>query len=204
MAAMIGGAPLPDFANECDYVGALAGTQLEVVKCETNDCLVPANAEIVFEGSISIVDVADEGPFGEVHGYLWKGESKKYPLFTVDAITYRNGAIMPICATGRATDETHTILGISAAADILFTLRQAGIPVINVCSPILILLYTRILIFELGPPTPRNKHRMGRHSNRHHRAEITLHNTRGIPSQSGKHVVHKWTPSPLCSQRHSG
>jgi UbiD family decarboxylase len=167
MMAMIGGAPIPDFASECDYVGAVAGTPVEVVKCETNDCLVPANAEIVFEGRISIVDLADEGPFGEMHGYVWKGESKKHPLFTVDAITYRNNAIMPICTSGRATDETHTIMGITAASDILFTLKQAGFPVINVCPPSYS-LYTHFLISALGPPTPRNQHRMGSNSNQHH------------------------------------
>jgi UbiD family decarboxylase len=54
-----------------------------VVKCETNDLEVPANAEIVFEGHISITELVDEGPFGEMHGYLWKGASQKFPLFTV-------------------------------------------------------------------------------------------------------------------------
>eukprot|EP00026_Physarum_polycephalum_P004530 Phypoly_transcript_04551.p1 GENE.Phypoly_transcript_04551~~Phypoly_transcript_04551.p1 ORF type:complete len:332 (+),score=50.20 Phypoly_transcript_04551:58-1053(+) len=83
LAAMIGGAPLPDFANEADYVGAVAGAPVEVIKCETNDILVPANSEIVFEGRISISEQADEGPFGEMHGLLWRGETHKFPIFTV-------------------------------------------------------------------------------------------------------------------------
>jgi UbiD family decarboxylase len=37
-------------------VGAMTGTSLELVKCETNDLLVPANAEIVFEGTLSITE----------------------------------------------------------------------------------------------------------------------------------------------------
>jgi UbiD family decarboxylase len=137
LAAMMGGAPLPEYANEVDYVGALSGTAVEVVKCETNECRVPANSEIVFEGHISIseTDVTDEGPYGEMHGYLWKCESTKYPIFTVDAITYRNGAILPTTATGRATDETHTVMGITTAALMHYALKEAGIPVLHVHLP---------------------------------------------------------------------
>jgi UbiD family decarboxylase len=144
---MIGGAPLPDFANECDYIGALAGTPVEVVKCKTNDCYVPANSEIVFEGRISINEMVDEGPYGEMHGYLWKGQTKSFPVFTVEAITYRNNPIMPVSPTGRATDETHTIMGITTAAAILFMLKESGIPVINVWRPTFFFLRVFLLIY---------------------------------------------------------
>ena len=66
---MASSTPLPDGVTEAEYVGAMTGTALDVVKCETNDLLVPANSEIVFEGSLSVTETAPEGPFGEMHGY---------------------------------------------------------------------------------------------------------------------------------------
>ena len=68
-AIMASSTPLPDGVTEAEYVGAMTGAALDVVKCETNDLLVPANSEIVFEGSLSVTETAPEGPFGEMHGY---------------------------------------------------------------------------------------------------------------------------------------
>lgn len=67
-AIMAASMPLPDGLSEAEYIGSLAGSPIEVVKCETNDLLVPANSEIVFEGVCSITDRVPEGPFGEMHG----------------------------------------------------------------------------------------------------------------------------------------
>lgn len=67
-AIMAASMPLPTGLSEGEYIGALAGSPLQVVKCETNGLLVPANSEIVFEGYCSMTDKAPEGPFGEMHG----------------------------------------------------------------------------------------------------------------------------------------
>lgn len=69
-AIMASSMPLPDGLSEADYIGSLAGSPLEVVKCETNNLLVPANAEVVFEGTCSVTESGPEGPFGEMHGYV--------------------------------------------------------------------------------------------------------------------------------------
>lgn len=88
-AIMASSMPLPDGLSEGDYVGSLAGHSIDVVKCETNDLYVPANSEIVFEGSCSISERAPEGPFGEMHGYVFPGTPDDGPLYTVDMITHR-------------------------------------------------------------------------------------------------------------------
>lgn len=106
VAIMAASMPIPEGVDEAGYVGAFAGTSLEVVKCDTNDLYVPANSEIVFEGTISNSEDGLEGPFGEMHGYLLKGEIKPKPVFNINKITYRNNAILPICSSGRLTDET--------------------------------------------------------------------------------------------------
>lgn len=83
---------------------------IKVVKCETNDLLVPATCEIVFEGTISLTETAPEGPFGDQPGYIFPGEQVTSPLFKVNTITYRDNPILPLCVPGRATDETVSAL----------------------------------------------------------------------------------------------
>lgn len=104
-AIMASSMPLPDGVTESEYIGAMTGEALEVVKCQTNDLYVPANSEIVFEGTLSISETAMEGPYGEMHGYTFIGDSRPQPLYTVNAVTYRDNAILPLCVPGRATDE---------------------------------------------------------------------------------------------------
>lgn len=105
-AIFAAGMPLPDWLTEAEYIGALAGSAVEVVKCETNDLYVPANSEIVLEGTISTTEMEPEGPFGELHGYVFPGETHPGPVITVTKITHRSDAILPVCNPGRANDES--------------------------------------------------------------------------------------------------
>lgn len=131
IATMAASMPLPAGVSEAEYVGALCGSPLEVVKCETNDIYVPANSEIVLEGTVSIVDKGKEGPFGEMHGYSFLDEGSMQPLYTVNAITHRRDPILPVCVPGRATgpDETHTMIGTLASAEMRQLLQDHGFPV---------------------------------------------------------------------------
>lgn len=106
VAIMVSGMPVPDGVSEAAYAGALANEPLRLVKCGTNDLYVPADSEILFEGTISATETALEGPFGEFHGYTFLESQHHFPVFRVNKITYRNQAILPICVPGRLTDET--------------------------------------------------------------------------------------------------
>lgn len=121
--------PIPDSVTEAGYVGAMTGHAIDVVKCETNDLHIPANAEIVFEGVLSTSETLPEGPFGEMHGYVFPGDTHQWPKCTVKAITYRNGAILPVSKCGRITDETRSLIGSLAAAEIRRECQDAGLPV---------------------------------------------------------------------------
>ncbi|GLB07112.1 ferulic acid decarboxylase 1 [Aspergillus tubingensis] len=134
-AIMASSMPLPDGCTEAGYIGAMTGHAIDVVKCETNDLYVPANAEIVLEGTMSIAETGPEGPFGEMHGYVFPGDSHPCPLYKVNKITYRNGAILPVSNCGRLTDETHTMIGPLAAAEIHQLCKDAGLPVKEAMSP---------------------------------------------------------------------
>ncbi|PSN70590.1 UbiD family decarboxylase [Corynespora cassiicola Philippines] len=135
MAIMASSMPIPDGVSEAAYVGAMAGKPFDLVKCETNNLYVPANSEIVLEGTLSITETAPEGPFGEMHGYVFKNDTHHWPVYKVDKVTHRNDAILPVSNCGRITDETHTLIGSLAAAQIAELCQRAGMPVVEAFAP---------------------------------------------------------------------
>ncbi|KAL7936972.1 UbiD family decarboxylase [Trichoderma chlorosporum] len=136
-AIMASSMPIPNGVDEAGWVGAIAGEPIKLVKCDTNDLYVPANSEIVLEGTLSITEKTHEGPYGEMHGYLFPQDDHLMPVYNVNKITYRNDAILPLSATGRVTDECHTIVGPLAAAEIERICKEDGLPVIDAFSPII-------------------------------------------------------------------
>ncbi|KAF5537679.1 3-octaprenyl-4-hydroxybenzoate carboxy-lyase [Fusarium phyllophilum] len=134
-ASLAAAMPVPEGVSEAEYVGALVGKPLDLVKCELNNLLVPANSEIVFEGTLSLTDKAYEGPFEDYMGVIFEGDRRMQPLFTVDAITYRNDAIMPVSVPGRITDESHTTAAL-ASAELLELLQREGLPIKEANCPL--------------------------------------------------------------------
>ncbi len=124
----IAATPLPEYVSEVDYLGAFFGEPAEVVRAATVDLNVPATAEIVVEGYVSASETASEGPLGGYNGYVFPGGVSQQPVFDVTAITYRTAPILPECVAGRPVDETHTAWMMPQAAEVLFFLRQNGIP----------------------------------------------------------------------------
>jgi UbiD family decarboxylase len=125
-----GAMPLPAGEDESHFLGACFGRPMEVVPAETVDLPVPATAEIVIEGHVATDpdDVAAEGPMNEYPGYNAYDASPK-PVFHVSAITYRDEAILPVVAAGPPVEEDHTCTGTMHAAEILYQLRRAELPV---------------------------------------------------------------------------
>ncbi|MGB4594232.1 MAG: menaquinone biosynthesis decarboxylase [Coriobacteriia bacterium] len=92
-------APVPPIIDEYLFSGILRGESVEVVKCVTNDLLVPAHAEIVLEGWCDVDETRWEGPFGDHTGYYSLADD--FPVFHVEAITMRRDAIYPTTIVGR-------------------------------------------------------------------------------------------------------
>lgn len=128
------GIPIPAEVDEADFVGALMGEPVELVDAVSVDLKVPASAEIVIEGHVSIERDCMEGPYGEYGGYLGTGSSAQ-PTFHVEVITHRDDPIWPLVVAGRPTDESHTVWAMGIAADMLTHLRDAGLPVKTVWVP---------------------------------------------------------------------
>jgi 4-hydroxy-3-polyprenylbenzoate decarboxylase len=91
-------APVPPMIDEYLFSGIVRGAPVEVVKCVTNDLLVPAHAEIVFEGYVDLDETRWEGPFGDHTGYYSLADY--FPVFHVEAMTMRKDPIYPATIVG--------------------------------------------------------------------------------------------------------
>ncbi|MHB8524193.1 MAG: UbiD family decarboxylase [Limisphaerales bacterium] len=105
-------APLPDGLDEFLLAGYLRKKSVQLVKCETNDLEVPANADFVIEGYVDPKEpLREEGPFGDHTGYYTLPEA--YPVFHVTAITHRKDAVYPATIVGIPPMEDFYIGGAS-------------------------------------------------------------------------------------------
>ncbi len=116
--------PVPDTLSEYHFAGLLRGQKVELVDCKTSPLKVPAQAEIVLEGYVSLDDYGDEGPYGDHTGYYNSVES--FPVFTVTAVTMRRKPIYLSTFTGRPPDEP-SVLG-EALNEVFIPLLQQQFP----------------------------------------------------------------------------
>ena len=131
ICAIMGTANVPYGVNETDIIGGMRRKPLELVKCETVDLMVPAAAEIVFEGHVLPGKRVDEGPFGEFTGYRASPRAPRL-VYQVDCITYRNNPILPASCMGVPYDETSWTDSLNCSALIRKELRREGIPIVSV------------------------------------------------------------------------
>jgi UbiD family decarboxylase len=118
--------------DELTVAGGLLGEGVRMVKCETIDMEVPAEAEMVIEGHVLPNHTEPEGPFGEVPGtYAQQGESE---VFKVSAITRRKDAIFYALHCGFPITETQatTALGIEAATREQLENVEGGLDLLDV------------------------------------------------------------------------
>jgi len=116
--------PVPDTLSEYQFAGLMRGKKTELVDCKTIPLKVPATAEIVLEGHISLDDYRDEGPYGDHTGYY--NSVEKFPVFTLSAITMRKNPIYLSTYTGRPPDEP-SVLG-EALNELFIPLLQQQFP----------------------------------------------------------------------------
>ncbi|MBP7065633.1 UbiD family decarboxylase [Ferrovibrio sp.] len=116
--------PVPDTLSEYQFAGLLRGKRVELVDCRTVPLKVPAEAEIVLEGYVSLDEYGDEGPYGDHTGYYNSVES--FPVFTLTAITRRRKPIYLSTFTGRPPDEP-SVLG-EALNDVFVPLIRQQFP----------------------------------------------------------------------------
>jgi 4-hydroxy-3-polyprenylbenzoate decarboxylase len=126
---------LPEGKNEMDMAGGLRDAPVELVKCETNDLLVPADSEIVIEGVVPPHKRVDEGPFGEYFGFI-HGPRRPMPLFQVQCITHRKNPIIPFVCEGLRNTDGQTLATVTWSIGVFAYLAiEKGYPVKRVWMP---------------------------------------------------------------------
>jgi 4-hydroxy-3-polyprenylbenzoate decarboxylase len=120
-------APMPPGLPELLFAGFLQGRSIPLVRCQTIDMHVPANAEIVIEGHVSTEagftnydpDRVDprgrqepigpgavfEGPFGDHTGFYSLPD--RYPIFEVSAMTRKRKPVYPTTIVGWPPQEDY-------------------------------------------------------------------------------------------------
>ncbi len=93
MVWLVSGARIPERrgkepVDEIATAGGLRGKAIRVVKCDTNDFLVPADTELVIEGTVSLEGFELNGPYGEGTGYIGAAYESAFTM-TVTRVTHR-------------------------------------------------------------------------------------------------------------------
>jgi 4-hydroxy-3-polyprenylbenzoate decarboxylase len=124
--------PVPDTLSEYQFAGLLRGRRLDLVDCKTVPLQVPAEAEIVLEGHVSLDEYGDEGPYGDHTGYY--NAVERFPVFRLSAMTMRRDPIYLSTFTGRPPDEP-SVLG-EALNEVFVPLLQQQFPeIVNFWLP---------------------------------------------------------------------
>ena len=147
LAVVIGGptlehiaalAGVPPETDDFEVLGAFYGHGARMVRCETIDVEIPANAEIVLECELMADEglVFDEGPYGEFTG-MYGGGIKHNFRVKVHAMTFRKGGIYQHATIGGDHPwYTDNMLQLPAIeADLFNGMRLAGIDVVEVRAP---------------------------------------------------------------------
>ena len=90
---LVGSQTFPKNVSEYEFAGGIKGEAIPVVRAETSDLLLPANAELVVEGVIRPNSVRTEGPFGEFPGYYGRPEAG-CPLVDITRVHYRSNPVL--------------------------------------------------------------------------------------------------------------
>jgi 4-hydroxy-3-polyprenylbenzoate decarboxylase len=117
--------------DELSVAGGLRGEPVPLVRCETVDLEVPANAEIVLEGFLRCGQREREGPFGEFSGYMSPGGQQ--PIIELTCITRRRTPIYHSFLSQMPPSESSCIRSLGRSASLLHHLRHViGLPVRDV------------------------------------------------------------------------
>ncbi len=132
----VSAANLPYGIDEIAVAGGIRRRPVEMVPCKTIPLEVPADAEIVIEGEISIDAMERSEPFSDYPGYLM-AERDLRPVIDIKAITHRRDAIFTAILVGLPPSESN---GISRTCRELmlynFLKYSCNIPeVLEICCP---------------------------------------------------------------------
>jgi UbiD family decarboxylase len=127
LAYLISGIEVPFGMCEYNYIGAILGGPVSVVRGEVTGLPFPAASEIVLEGWAHPGDVRIEGPFGEFHGY-YPGKSHPAPAVTIERVYYRNDPILMGSPPAKPPNDYSYSKAVMRSALLFDALVAAGVP----------------------------------------------------------------------------
>ena len=138
-------------ADELAIAGGLLGHPVPLVRCETVDLEVPADAEIVLEGHIPPHYREDEGPFSEFQDYYVTGTGQN-PVVEYQCMTRRRDAIFKNLQNGSEM-EGCVFHKVPMCATIARDGQLMEVDVIDVASRVLRFQACSIFIFDARSQT---------------------------------------------------
>ena len=117
---------VPLGVDEYAVAGGLLGHPLPIVKGDTVDLEVPADAEIVLEGVMPVEERQQEGPLGEVAGLY--GKSLLSPVIYVTAVTTRAHPIYQDIFSGHLE---HRLLAATPRLGSIYRLVSVACPTVK-------------------------------------------------------------------------
>ena len=122
----------PSTEDEYAVIGGMMAEPLRVARAKTVPILVPADAEMIIEGSMLPNVRRIEGPFGEFTGHAVPSDDR--PVIEVTAITHRRHYIFQDIHAGYTE---HKLMGaVPREAALLKAVRQTVPTVRDVCMPV--------------------------------------------------------------------
>jgi 4-hydroxy-3-polyprenylbenzoate decarboxylase len=123
------GLTIPWRLSEYDYAGGILGKPIEIIEGSVTGLPIPANAEIVIEGEAHPGEEAEEGPFGEWHGYYANLglQTVPEPVIRVEAIHYRDDPILTCCQRTRPPQDDSLAMSLIHSAQLWTNLEKLGI-----------------------------------------------------------------------------
>ena len=110
--------------DEFTIAGALRQKPVQLVPCETVDIEVPATAEIVLEGQVSIPpEIGDEGPYGEFCGYS-VGAVIRERMWTIQCMTMRKDPLYHGFYLCKGINEEGVIKSVTASVQVYNELKS--------------------------------------------------------------------------------
>jgi len=104
---MAAATPIPVDLSEWLFAGLYGGSGVALAKCKTVDLEVPADSELVLEGTIAPGEVLPDGPFGDHMGYY--GGVEDSPLIRFHCLTHRRDPVYLTTFSGRPPKEEAAI-----------------------------------------------------------------------------------------------
>lgn len=121
------GTEVPRDVSELEYVGAILGRPVDVVRGELTGLPIPAGAEIAVEGWLYPDKKASEGPFGEWTGY-YSGGVEPVLNMTVERLYHRRDPILLGAPPGKPPHDYSYMRSVMKSAMILDSLIATGLP----------------------------------------------------------------------------